>query len=171
MDCPKPPSVMDIEASGFGPQSYPIEIGYCLSSGEKFCTLIKPLNSWTHWDSSAEKLHGIAKQSLIQVGMDVRAVCTELNQRLMGATLYSDGWVVDKLWLNALYVAAHLEPAFSLRAIENIQTENQYFTWDKVKQHLLRQGYMQRHRASADAEFVQQVFLRTLDESPIRDQQ
>ena len=34
------PDIIDIEASGFGPDSYPIEIGVALSSGEKYCSLI-----------------------------------------------------------------------------------------------------------------------------------
>ena len=50
------PTVLDIEASGFGRGSYPIEIGYCLPNGDTFCTLIKPEPEWQHWDAEAEKL-------------------------------------------------------------------------------------------------------------------
>ena len=57
--CAETPSIMDIEASGFGRSSYPIEVGYVLGDGSSFCTLIRPLPSWTHWDASAESVHHI----------------------------------------------------------------------------------------------------------------
>ena len=44
------PYIIDVEASGFGNGSYPIEVGVVLNNGEKFCTLIVPAANWTHWD-------------------------------------------------------------------------------------------------------------------------
>ena len=41
------PPILDVEASGFGPGSYPIEIGYVLGDGTAYCTLISPAISWT----------------------------------------------------------------------------------------------------------------------------
>jgi hypothetical protein len=41
-----PPAIIDIEASGFGPDGYPIEIGVALSSGQTFCALILPEPEW-----------------------------------------------------------------------------------------------------------------------------
>jgi hypothetical protein len=35
------PNIIDIEASGFGVDSYPIEVGIVLSTGQKYCALIK----------------------------------------------------------------------------------------------------------------------------------
>ena len=49
------PTIIDVEASGFGPYSYPIEIGVALDNGDKYCTLILPAPAWTHWDEEAEK--------------------------------------------------------------------------------------------------------------------
>ena len=42
------PFIMDIEASGFGPDSYPIEVGLALGDGSRFCSLIVPAEHWTH---------------------------------------------------------------------------------------------------------------------------
>lgn len=42
------PAVLDVEASGFGRYSYPIEVGYALPDGRVFCTLIRPEPHWTH---------------------------------------------------------------------------------------------------------------------------
>jgi hypothetical protein len=34
--------VLDIEASGFGRHSYPIEIGYARDDGHAWCSLVRP---------------------------------------------------------------------------------------------------------------------------------
>jgi hypothetical protein len=49
------PAVLDVEASGFGAGSYPIEIGYIASDGTSYCTLIRPAPSWTHWDPGQKR--------------------------------------------------------------------------------------------------------------------
>lgn len=154
------PDILDIEASGFGPSSYPIEIGYCLASGERFCMLIRPHGSWQHWDSEAESVHGIDRSVLHNVGIDLEQVCRQLNVRLEGRSLYSDAWVWDKSWLNRLFQCAGVEPSFRLHAIENIQSECQHLIWDDVRQQLLRERELVRHRASADALFVQRLYMR-----------
>lgn len=158
MDCP---DILDFEASGFGYDSYPIEVGYSLGCGERFCMLIRPEASWIYWDESAEDVHGISRELLQRSGLGVLQVCNALNERLTGRTLYSDAWVVDKEWLNKLFAAAGIQPSFQLSAIENIQTECQYLIWDKVRNHLLSESTGERHRASSDAEFIQRVYAQT----------
>lgn len=158
MDCP---DILDFEASGFGYHSYPIEVGYSLGCGERFCMLIRPERSWVYWDENAEEVHGISRELLQRSGLDVVQVCNTLNQRLMGRTLYSDAWVVDKQWLNKLFAAAGIQPSFQLSAIEHIQTECQYMMWDEVRNHMLSESSGERHRASSDAEFIQRVYTQT----------
>jgi len=48
------PSIIDVEASGFGPQGYPIEVGVAMGSGETYSTLILSAPEWTHWDREAD---------------------------------------------------------------------------------------------------------------------
>ncbi len=156
------PHVLDIEASGFGEHSYPIEVGYCLSTGEKHCVLIQPLNDWHHWDAQAEALHGIPKAALLEVGQSVKTVAAGLNSKLEGLTLYSDAWAQDKPWLDLIHDAAQLPATYTLRAIEHIQSECQYLCWDQVRQEVMSASTNQRHRASMDAELIQQVFEKTL---------
>ncbi len=55
------PCVIDIEASGFGRNSYPIEVGYVLPDGRAGCMLVAPAPGWTHWDESAAQVHGITR--------------------------------------------------------------------------------------------------------------
>lgn len=155
------PNIIDIEASGFGSHSYPIEVGLILSSGDKYCCLIKPVSVWQHWSEEAESLHHISRQVLYEYGRDVQQVCAELNQLLAGQTIYSDGWVVDYPWLIRLFQAAATPMLFSVSPLEVILKEYQMDCWQLVKDRVCTEMNCKRHRASSDAELVQRVYVQT----------
>nr|WP_275446430.1 exonuclease domain-containing protein [Alteromonas sp. MmMcT2-5] len=155
------PTIIDIEASGFGAASYPIEIGIVRYDGAKWCKLLRPFDSWVHWDRKAESLHGITQQMLQTRGEDPRKVCIELNHLLGNTVVYSDGWVVDNPWLIKLYAAAQIEMSFTCRALEYILSEAQMNQWHDVKNRLARQLDVKRHRASSDALVIQQTYAKT----------
>ena len=114
------PPVMDIEASGLGAGSYPIEIGIVLANGDAYCTLIAPEPDWTHWDEEAHAVHGIARSTLHQFGKAACVVAAELDRRLAGTTIYSDAWGHDYTWLSLLYSAAGWSPPFKLASLHSI---------------------------------------------------
>lgn len=155
------PSILDIEASGFGGTSYPIEVGIALADGRKFCSLIRPLDEWTHWDDDAERLHGITRTVLAAHGRSALEVASQLNQMAAGQTLYSDGWVVDSPWLTALFYAARVDMAFRLSPLEMILNEAQMECWHPTKERVLAECTQARHRASFDAFVVQETWWRT----------
>lgn len=76
------PCILDIEASGFGASSDPIEVGHVLADGRSRCTLIRPREGWTHWDPRAEALHGISRETLLRHGRPVAEVARTLNADL-----------------------------------------------------------------------------------------
>ena len=158
MRYPMLPTILDFEASGFGYESYPIEVGIAQANGERFCTLIEPLEEWQHWDTRAELVHQINRNDLLNYGLPIIDVCLRLNQILRNQSVYSDGWVVDKQWLSKLYTAAQLEPTFTLSPIEAIQSEEQQAVWAEVKQELLDKHAFDRHRASHDALLIQETY-------------
>ena len=108
------PTVLDVEASGFGRNSYPIEIGFVMPDGHAHCTLVKPESHWTHWDAQAAAMHHISRSLIEERGLPVQAVAGQLNRELRGQTVYSDGWINDYTWLGALFDAADMTPAFKL---------------------------------------------------------
>jgi hypothetical protein len=163
-----PPVIIDIEASGFGAQSYPIEIGLVTSAGEKYCSLIRPLSEWTHWDEQAQSVHGVSRESLQLHGRPVAEVAARLNALLRKQTAYSDGWVVDQAWLNRLFHAAALPCEFSFSALDLILTEAQMEIWHQTKEVLLRELGDRRHRASFDAFLVQETWRRTKEATTAR---
>jgi len=123
------PFIIDVEASGFGSASYPIEIGVALNDGRKFCTLILPAPDWAHWDEEAEKVHQVSREILEAYGKPIHEVADQLNDMLAGLTLYSDGWVVDKPWLTTLFHAAGRPMKFSVSPLKMILSEKQMATW------------------------------------------
>lgn len=155
------PTIIDIEASGFGSSSYPIEVGVINQAGDRFCCLIKPQNDWLHWSEQAESLHGISRQVLHDRGQSVQIVCQQLNQFLSGQVVYSDGWVVDEPWLIKLFYAARVHMQFHLSALEMILNEAQMSLWHSTKDKLFLQMKGQRHRASSDAALIQNTFVTT----------
>ena len=155
------PSIIDIEASGFGAHSYPVEIGVTREDGGKFCQLVKPYPDWTHWEQEAESLHGLSREHLLAHGNDGTAVCLALNDFLKGTTVYSDGWVVDHPWLIKLFSTAGVPMQFEVRALEYVLSEYQMDHWQYVKQRVTQSLTIARHRASVDAEIIQQTFFQT----------
>jgi hypothetical protein len=157
---PDAPAVLDIEASGFGRDSYPVEVGFVLPDGQTYCTLIRPVPAWTHWDPAAEKVHRIPLATVIQYGRDVVEVATLLNDRLHGLTLYCDGWAHDYVWLAVLFEAAGLTPSFKLDNLRVLLTEQEAAFWGIVKKQVATEMRLPRHRASSDAKILQRTLIR-----------
>jgi hypothetical protein len=155
-----PPAVIDLEASGFGRGSYPIEVGFVLPDGTSYCSLIMPAPHWTHWDDEAERLHHITRQQLAWYGARPQDVATILNQRLRGRVVYSDGWAHDYSWLALLFDEAGLAPAFKLENLRTVLDENEVGLWHATNQSVRAASGLQRHRASADARLIQDTLLR-----------
>lgn len=155
------PFIIDLEASGFGPHSYPIEVGLAMEPGTKFCSLIAPAPGWTHWDVEAEKVHRVPRDILETYGKPATQVALSLNELLRNTTVYSDGWVVDQPWLIELFTRAGVPQQFSLSSLEMILSEYQMEVWHDVKKEVTSELALTRHRASFDALIIQETYLRT----------
>jgi len=151
---------IDLEASGFGARSYPIEVGLVMPGGETYCTLIVPEPDWHHWDASAEKVHGIAREVLLQHGRPTQEVAKELNRRLQGLTMYSDAWYHDYNWLSRLFDAADASPKFKLEDLRQLLNPHELAQWDAMKAQVIQDLQLSRHRASNDARVLQQTLKR-----------
>lgn len=154
-----PPAILDIEASGFGLGSYPIEIGFVLSDGSTWCSLVHPEPDWQHWDPEAATVHGIQRAQLVSHGRRPTDLCQLLNDRLRGLTVYSDAWAHDYTWLNRLYEAAGTSPRFKLDNLRALLDESDAAQWHEAKRRVALSAGLQRHRASADARLLQQTWI------------
>jgi hypothetical protein len=156
------PAVLDIEASGFGRSSYPIEVGCVLPDGQTFCTLIRPEPDWVHWDPEAEKLHHISRTLAETVGKSALDVARLLNQHLRGQTVYSDGWANDFTWIGALFEAVDMSPYFKLENLRSLLSEEEAARWHDLKQQVVEELGLQRHRASSDARVLQRTLQKLM---------
>ncbi len=156
------PTLLDIEASGFGRGSYPIEVGLARPDGSSCAFLILPLPEWTHWDPKAELLHGISRARLHREGHPVRQVACWLNDELgeLGIA-YSDSWGYDNTWLSLLFHHAGMLPAFRLEALRKLLSEGQLALWHATREALVAEMGIRRHRASEDARLLQLTYQRT----------
>lgn len=149
------PCVLDIEASGFGPGSYPIEVGWALADGRTRCTLVSPAPHWTHWDAGAEQVHHIERSALLRAGRPAAEVAAMLNADLAGLTVYCDGWAHDYAWLGALFEEAGQVPAFKLESVRRLVDAEQLPRLDQAQRSARQILGLNRHRASADARALQ----------------
>lgn len=154
------PAVLDIEASGFGRDSYPIEIGYVLPDGGGYCTLVRPEVAWTHWDVEAQQLHGISRDTVLLHGRPALEIARHLNQVLRGQTVYTDGWANDYSWIGALFEAADLSPAFHIENLRALLSDSDAARWHQIKDQVAGELNLRRHRASSDARLLQMTLRR-----------
>lgn len=157
---PWPPAVLDIEASGFGRDSYPIEVGLILPDGRAWCSLIRPEPGWEHWDEAAEAIHGITRDTAVRHGRPAREVARTLNDWLRGMVAYSDAWAHDYPWLALLYEVADMMPAFRLDNLRALLTEQEAARWHALKAQVEQSEQLVRHRASTDARLLQYTLQR-----------
>lgn len=157
------PIILDVEASGFGAGSYPIEVGVALSDAHLLARLIKPADHWVHWQESAESLHGIPRARLFEDGVEPRELAIELNHLLAHKTVYTDGWGVDRSWLALMFDEAEVIQRFKLESIYSLLNEEQLESWSASKARVLELTGMVPHRAGTDALLIQKTYLYALN--------
>jgi hypothetical protein len=154
------PTIIDIEASGLGRGSYPIEVGFITGSGQTGCTLIKPEPHWQHWNQEAEILHGISREVIASKGKDIEAVASWLNENLAGQIVYSDGWVNDMCWLGQLFDEAGMVQAFRIESLLSLLSIDEREQWTPIHNQIIEETDLKRHRASSDAKMIQDTYAQ-----------
>lgn len=154
------PPIIDIEASGFGRGSYPIEIGYALQDREIHSYLIRPESDWTHWNAEAEAVHNIPRPLLLKEGHSARELAIILNKELAGVTLYSDAWSHDSSWAALLFETAELVQRFRIDSLSKLLSPDEVNEWSDVKRAVLEELNIHPHRAHNDVLALQETYLR-----------
>ncbi len=157
---PLTPIIIDIEASGFGPGSYPIEIGIALPDRQTHCYLIRPAKTWNHWDRTAEAVHGISREILERKGRGPDYVAYRINELLAGQTAYTDAWGHDLSWLGQLHEISGIPQLYRLETLRHLLTEEQTALWHPTKAQVIEDLALSRHRASTDALILQETYRR-----------
>jgi hypothetical protein len=109
--------ILDIEASGLHPTSFPIEIAWTGWAITTKSFLIKPDASWAieDWDEAAEDLHHISLADILRDGVDAKTIINALLSDAAGKTIISDGVSFDQNWLNMLFDASEQSQTIKLQ--------------------------------------------------------
>ena len=115
---------LDFEASSLAKQGYPIEVAWIFEDGTSEAHLIRPAPGWDDWDSRAEAIHHIPRETLLRDGTPHDEVARRMVDRLAGHDLTASAPSWDGKWLSTLLRAADLpRHALRLRATEDVQRE------------------------------------------------
>ncbi len=150
---------IDLEASGLGSKSWPVEVAWAFVDGPPRSLLIRPDEAWPEeaWDEGAEALHGLTRPALIRDGADVRDVCRTLNRALGGAEVYSDAPDWDAFWLIRLYSAGGVRQEFSILDYARLIGPLAGTRAGELQERARRLA-PRRHRASDDVAHLQTLY-------------
>lgn len=140
---------IDLEASGLGPESYPIEVAWVnAESGEQDSFLIDPgtVPGWAFWDDFAEEMHGIDRAQLAAEGISAAAACQRLNRALAGRAPVCDAYDFDFFWLSRLFESQGVAMSFQLRGAQALLAPEQLSRYEQ-----LSRAQARSHRALDDA--------------------
>jgi len=154
------PAFIDVEASGLGGRSFPIEVGLITTTGDMYCALVTPDENWKHWEESAEAVHKITRPILAAHGKPLVEVARRVNDILRGQTVYSDAWGNDYAWLGKLFDAAEMPMLFKLESSRKLLNDEEAARWAEVKEQVIAELNLARHRASSDARVLQLTLTR-----------
>jgi hypothetical protein len=108
---------LDFEASSLSKGSYPIEIGWAGEDRSTEAHLIRPAPGWTDWDVSAEAIHKISRETLLDEGEAHDEVARRVLEALGPHEVYVTAPSWDGMWLSKLLRAAGL-PRHAMRMQE-----------------------------------------------------
>lgn len=158
---------IDVEASGLGPHSWPIEVGWVFATGEPRSMLVRPAAHWSMnaWEKSAEVLHRITPQRLITEGHSAIDTALVLNAALGGMAVYSDAPDYDSFWLFRLYDAAGIKPNYQLADLGDLLKP----LWQGEPKDLVamaQETSPHTHRAADDVVHLQTMYRIALEAAP-----
>ncbi len=167
---PWPLAVIDIEASSLDLTGYPIEVGLAFWPAPNepifgWSMLIRPIDEWRlhgHWSAVSAKVHGIRGSDLLAQGRSPQQIAAALNEALgSGAVAWCDGGPYDAQWIQALFKAGGVKPAFAQGDWHRLAS----MLGGPVRERVLigLEGAPARHRARADAEDLLLTLAHAMD--------
>lgn len=105
---------LDFEASSLRKQSWPVEVAWVCDDDHAESYLLRPAPAWTDWAESAQRIHGITRNRLLEEGTPHDVVANRMVEQLTGCALYATAPSWDGKWLSVLLRAAGL-PRHALR--------------------------------------------------------
>ncbi len=155
--------IIEFEASGLNPLSYPIEVG--LTNGDSnYQSLILPLPHWKHWCKKAQGVHGINRDILLKEGNSSIVVANNLNALLEGKTIYCDSVRWDSFWCNVLFSDNGIHQKFKILDVNELLLASYSLaeSYLQIKIQLEKSGEFVRHRALDDAKIIREALMKAI---------
>lgn len=158
---------LDLEASGLGEGSFPIEVGWAWLDGDSGSLLIRPSSEWDleQWQDEAKALHGISLSDLQRAGSHPRDVADHLNAMVLlegdPVVVVSDAPDYDQLWLDKLFLETPAPQAFRLVDDEHLRRARFGATPDPGAAEMAAAEPV--HRAEPDAVRLRARWLRLIE--------
>ena len=163
------PIFIDVEASSFSGNSYPIEIAWNNPDAVIENHLINPycIKEWIDWDPASQAVHGLNRNYLSNHGEDPFIVAKRMNDFLSGVDVYSDAAEYDVFWIDQLFKATGLERKFPVRDFFSLlpdEVTNGYY----MSSHSILSDYQIKarkrsgvaaHRASHDVKYLIELYM------------
>lgn len=149
--------ILDVEASGFDPESYPIEVAFTnLKTGESDQFLINPgfASDWDYWSEAAERVHGISLDALSRSGVSPCEALYRL-EKLSNQQVFTDAPRFDELWLARLYDEMQDKPRYMLQDIRSLVAKENQEAMEREMETI-----SPPHRAMADVEMLVKLVRR-----------
>lgn len=154
---------LDLEASGFGAESYPIEVGVVsVSTRQAQSWLLKPPEVWLkhgYWSVDSEKVHGLSQKILEAEGQDLEKVAAALIRVCSGRLVLSDARKYDCAWLQRLWdVLGYKDAPFEVDSFHDVAAYMAQSAFSDPEAALERardaaeKRFPHRHRAEVDAQ-------------------
>lgn len=161
---------MDIEASGWKKNSFPIEIAW----GNNFIKknfIIKPAYNWDTdiWEEEAYNIHKIKKEDIKKEGKKISFIIEKMKENLKNKYVFSDSIEKDKIWLNMLLQDLKIDIFFNFLSIEELLF-NYGYNNSKDYQYLFEnqtKKMSSRGRAINGVLFLNNIFNDILEEKKI----
>lgn len=151
--------ILDCEASGLHPDSYPIQVGWCELNGEaEDVFYIKPHEDWTYWSYESQGIHNIPRKTLYDVGIDVIEAANRLNEKLKGKVVCTDAPAYDGMWLDTLFETAGVKCEFVVCGIYDVLSFEQ-----QCKLYNVQEYYTHPHDALLDARLIKNLIKRAME--------
>ena len=153
-------NLIDIEASGLGIDSYPVEIAI-LVDNRLFSWLIVPEESWQYWDKTAESMHGISREILISQGKVARFVADAINDAMTNSNglLYSDAAEWDADWLKTLFDAVGAVADFHILPVGDLLAGAAFRQFQQKREEIANSGKYRPHRAEQDIRIIHAALI------------
>ena len=116
------PCFLDIEASSFSDDSWPLEVAWSDRHGAIHRCLVSPetVPEWTDWGEQAEDIHGLDRDRLIRNGWEPAYVAARLEEDLSGELVYTDAPDFDERWLRRLFDAVKRPLPFRFEHVDEL---------------------------------------------------